>query len=136
MSIGKNLQAKYPSRTLNVSEHNYLVIGKELVAIAWATKYFGIFLVGRLFSIITHRKLLEWLISVKDPNSKWLRWPISSLEEYDYKIIYKKGEHNTYADAHSLVEIDTNETELFHVIKNRIRKFIPKPKANHRFEIR
>lgn len=47
-------------------------------------------------------------MSLKDPNSKLTRWRLR-LEEYDYKIIYKKGKYNTNADALSRIQINTHE---------------------------
>ena len=107
--IGKDLPVAYASRTLNESEQNYSTIEKELLCIVWATKYFRPYLFGRKFNIITDHKPLQWLFSLKDPNSKLLRWRIK-LEEFDYKILYKKGTLNTNADALSRIEINTKET--------------------------
>lgn len=108
--IGSDLPVAYASRTLNDSEQNYSTIEKELLCIVWATKYFRPYLFGRKFNIITDHKPLQWLFSLKDPNSKLLRWRIK-LEEFDYKIIYKKGRLNTNADALSRIEIHMKETE-------------------------
>lgn len=49
---------------------------------------------------MTDHKPLTWIVSVKDPGSKLLRWRI---KEYDYEIVYKKGASNTNADALSRV---------------------------------
>lgn len=107
--IGNDLPVAYASRTLNDSETNYSTIEKELLCIVWATKYFRPYLYGRKFNIITDHKPLQWLFSLKEPGSKLLRWRIK-LEEFDYKIFYKKGSLNTNADALSRVEIHANET--------------------------
>lgn len=82
---------------------------KELLAIIWATKYFSPYLCGLKFNIITDHKPLQWLFSLKDPNSKLTLWCIR-LEEFDYNIIYKKRKLNTNADSFSRVEIHTKET--------------------------
>lgn len=68
--IGSDRPIAYASRTLNDSEQNYSTIEKELLAIVWATKYFPPYLFGRKFDIITDHKPLEWLFSIKEPNSK------------------------------------------------------------------
>lgn len=107
--IGKDLPIAYASRTLNESEQNYSVIQKELLAIVWATKYFRPYLFGRKFNIITDHKPLEYLFSVKDPNSRLLRWRIK-LEEFDYRIIYRRGKLNN-ADPLSRVEIHTKDIQ-------------------------
>lgn len=60
----------------------------------------------RSFQITTTH---QWLFSLKDPNSKLVRWRLK-LEEFDYEVLYKKGKANTNADALSRVEIHTKET--------------------------
>lgn len=107
--IGSDKPIAFASRTLNESEINYSVIEKELLAIIWATKYFRPYLYGRKFNIITDHKPLQWLMSLKEPNSRLTRWRLK-LEEFDYKISYKKGNANTNADALSRVQININET--------------------------
>ncbi|KAK9704205.1 hypothetical protein QE152_g28430 [Popillia japonica] len=49
-------------------------------------------------------------ITLKEPNSKLQRWKIK-LSEYDYTVVYKKGEINRNADALSRVEIHYQEEE-------------------------
>lgn len=114
--IGGDKPICYASRTLTNSETNYSTIEKELLAIVWATKYFRPYLFGRKFSIVTDHKPLTWIMSLKDPNSKLVRWRLQ-LEEYDYEIIYKKGSLNSNADAMSRVKINGNnlhnQTEIF-----------------------
>lgn len=115
-TIGSDKPICYASRTLSVSEVNYSTIEKELLAIVWATKYFRPYLFGRKFIIITDHRPLTWLMSLKEPNSKLVRWRLK-LEEFDYEIRYKKGKQNTNADALSRVKIadtvhiNVNETE-------------------------
>lgn len=119
--IGQDLPVAYASRTLNDSEMNYSTIEKECLCLVWATKYFRPYLFGRKFNIITDHKPLQWLFSLKDPSSKLLRWRIK-MEEFDYKIIYKKGKLNTNADALSRIEIHTKDTNDISVLKDYIRE--------------
>lgn len=107
--IGKDKPIAYASRTLNDSEQNYSTIEKEMLAIVWATQYFRPYLFGRKFKILSDHRPLQWLFSLKDPNSKLIRWRLR-LEEFDYEVIYKKGKNNTNADALSRIEIHTKET--------------------------
>lgn len=44
-------------------------------------------------------------MSLKEPNSKLIRWRLK-LEEFDYEVIYKKGKLNTNADALSRIKTD------------------------------
>lgn len=108
--IGKDLPIAYASRTLNPAEINYSTIEKELLAIVWAVKYFRPYLFGVRFKVVTDHKPLRWLFSLKEPNSKLVRWRLK-LAEYDYEIIHKKGKLNTNADALSRVEIHPIDTQ-------------------------
>lgn len=98
----------FGSRTLNEHEINYSTIEKELLAIVWATKYFRPYLFGRKFIIETDHKPLTWLFSIKEPNSKLVRWRLK-LSEFDYEIRYKKGTKNGNADALSRIRPETAE---------------------------
>jgi hypothetical protein len=88
----------YASRTLNDAERNYSTIEKELLAIVWSVKHFRPYLYGRKFSIRTDHQPLKWLMNLKDPASRLMRWRIK-LEEYNYEIDYVKGTSNAVADA-------------------------------------
>lgn len=105
----------YASRTLNESEINYSTIEKELLAIVWATKYFRPYLFGRKFKILTDHKPLQWMVNMKEPNSRLTRWRLR-LSEYDFTVTYKKGKSNTNADALSRIEINTKEMSLIEEI--------------------
>lgn len=104
---GNDLPITFASRTLNKHEENLSVIEKELLAIVYACKYFRPYLYGRKFIIQTDHKPLQWLQSIKEPNSKLLRWRLL-LEEFDYDIRYVKGKTNTVADALSRIEHPVN----------------------------
>jgi hypothetical protein len=102
--IGKDLPIAYASRNLNKAEKNYSTSEKELLAIVWGVKHFGPYLYGRKFKIASDHKPLTWIMNVKDPGSRLLKWRIK-LEEYDYEIVYKKGSLNTNADALSRINM-------------------------------
>jgi hypothetical protein len=100
--IGKDLPIAYVSRDLNKAERNYTTSEKELLAVVWGVKHFRPYLFGRKFKIVSDHKQLMWIMNVKDPELRLMRWRIK-LEEYDYKIVYKKGALNTNADALSRI---------------------------------
>jgi hypothetical protein len=74
------------------------------LAIVWGCKYFRQYLYGRKFAIVTDHRPLIWIFSVTDPSSRLLRWRLN-LEEYEYEVAYKKGSHNTNADALSRIHV-------------------------------
>jgi hypothetical protein len=80
--IGKDLPIAYASCRLNGAESHYTTSKKELLAIVWATKYFRPYLYGRRFKIVSDHKPLVWIMNVKDPGSRLMRWRIQ-LAEYD-----------------------------------------------------
>jgi hypothetical protein len=55
------------------------------------------YLYGRRFRVVTDHKSLTWIMNVKDPGSRLLRWRIK-LEDYDYEVVYRKGALNTKVD--------------------------------------
>lgn len=99
----------YASRTLSDTECRYDATNKELLAIVWACKHFRPYIYGSKFEIHTDHRPLEWLMSLKDPSSKLVRWRLK-LSEFEFNINYKKGTTNNGADALSRLEINTNET--------------------------
>jgi len=110
--ISKDKPLTFVSRTLNKAETRYSTTEKELLAIVWATKHFRQYLYGRKFKIVTDHKPLIWLMNVKDPNSRLMRWRLK-LEEFDYETVYKSGKTNTNADVLSRISINAIDSYLF-----------------------
>ena len=81
---------------LNNAESHYTTSEKELLAKVWATKYFRPYLYRRKLKTVSDYKLLVWIMNVKDPGSRLMRWWIQ-LAEYDYEIVHKSGVQNTNA---------------------------------------
>lgn len=86
---------------------NYSTIEKELLAIVWATSQFRHYLYGRKFTLNTDHKPLVWLSSLKEPNSKLIRWKIK-LNEYEFNICHVQGKDNKVADALSRITCEVN----------------------------
>lgn len=107
--IGADKPISFASRTLNTSEINYSTIEKELLAIVWATKYFRPYLFGRKFKIVTDHRPLQWVMNIKEPNSRLTRWRLY-LSEFDFTVIFKQGKNNTNADALSRIEVNNGES--------------------------
>ena len=101
--VGKDLPNAFASRSFNKAERNYSTTEKELAAIVWVIKHFRPYLYGRKFRIVSDHKPLAWIMNVKDPGSRLVRWRLQ-LEHYDYEIVYKPGRLNTNANALSRVK--------------------------------
>ena len=100
-----------PSRCLNTAENHYTTSEKELLAIVSTTKYFRPYLYGQRFRILSDHKPLVWVMNIKDPGSRLLRWRIQ-LAEYDNEITYRRGSQNTNADALSRIGSVSKEGDL------------------------
>lgn len=113
-----NKPISFFSRTLNSAERNYSTIEKELLAIVETTKHFRPYIYGRQFLIETDHKPLVWLFSLKDTNQRLIKWRLR-LEEFDFKIQYKKGKENLVADALSRIELNAledNDDDLLSIL--------------------
>ena len=88
--VGHDLPVPYASRSLNNAKTHYTTSEKELLASLWATRYFRPYLYGRRFKVVSDQKPLVWVMNVKDPGSRLLRWRIQ-FAEYDYEITYRRG---------------------------------------------
>ena len=88
----------YDSYQLNNAEKNYPVHEKELLAIVKALKKWRTSLLGTKFEIYTDHRTLEYFQSQKDMSRRQMRWSMY-LADFDYEIVYIRGEDNTAADA-------------------------------------
>ena len=96
----------YASRSLTSPERHYSVIQKECLAIVYSLKQFRHYLLGRHFKIVTDHRPLQWL-SAQKMEGMLCRWALS-MQEYDFKIIYREGSLNTNADALSRRDASDN----------------------------
>ena len=102
--------AAYFSKRLNKCERNYSTTEKELYAIVLSIEYFRQFLYGSHFEILTDHKPLQYLLTVKEPSAKLIRWQ-NRLNIYDFNIKYRKGITNANADGLSRLPTEPDEHE-------------------------
>jgi hypothetical protein len=88
----------FASRLLTPAEQRYAPLEAECLALVWATFKFRYYLHGRKFLVHTDHKSLEWLQATRFENNKVERWALR-LQEFQFDIIYKKGEENVVADC-------------------------------------
>ncbi len=92
------LPIAYASRTLSGPETRYPAAQTEVAAIVWGISHFKTYLGYRFFEIFSDCQALKWLLQVKSPNSRLLRWKLE-LQGYDFKINHIKGKDNVVADC-------------------------------------
>lgn len=95
---GQEHPVAYCSRTLFPAEKNYSTTERELLSLVWSTKYFRCYLLGRPFKVITDHAALKWMLSLKDPSSRLMRWSLR-LAEFDFTVEHKAGKRHTNADG-------------------------------------
>ena len=91
----------YASRSLTSPERQYSVIQRECLAVIYALKQFRHYLLGRTFHLVTDHAPLQWL-SAQKMEGMLCRWALV-MQEYDYRIMYRKGALNGNADALSRI---------------------------------
>ena len=95
---GQEKVIAYFSRVLNKSERNYCVTRRELLAIVSSMKSFHHYLYGRKFLVRTDHDSLRWLMSFKELEGQLARW-LERLQQYEFEIIHRKGQHHGNADG-------------------------------------
>ncbi|MGR0295383.1 RNase H-like domain-containing protein, partial [Klebsiella pneumoniae] len=73
----------FASRVLQKAEENYSTIEKELLSIVWASQHFKPYLYGSKFILQTDHKPLTWVFSMKNGNSRIMKW-IWKLQEFEF----------------------------------------------------
>lgn len=112
ISEGKDHPIAFASRTLSATEQRYATIEKELLAIVYACTHFKPYLYGKRFTIQTDHKPLQWLFSMKNANTRLMKW-IFYLTEFEFDIKHIEGKTNYVADALSRVKInESNAIDL------------------------
>ncbi|KAF7119456.1 hypothetical protein RHSIM_Rhsim13G0234900 [Rhododendron simsii] len=71
---------------------------KELMAVVYAVKKWGHYLLGRHFIIRTDHFSLKYLLDQKISTTMQQKW-LTQLLGYDYEIMFKAGQDNKVADA-------------------------------------
>ena len=96
--LGRELPVVYASWSWNSTETHYTTSKKELVAVVWAVKYSRLYLYGRRFRVVSDHKPFVWIMNVKDPGLRLMRWRIQ-FAEYNYDIVHRHGAQNANVDA-------------------------------------
>lgn len=86
------------SRSLSRQERNYTTTERECLAVLWAIEKLRPYLEGVSFVVYTDHSSLVWLHNLKDVTGRLARWALK-LQQYDFKIVHRKGKENVIPDA-------------------------------------
>ena len=92
----------YGSKALSVTERNYCVTRKEMLAMVHFIHAFRAYLLGKRFKVRTDHHALVWLQSFKEPAGQVARW-LQRLQEYDFVTEYRSNPKHTNEDALSRI---------------------------------
>ncbi|GBG72529.1 hypothetical protein CBR_g12100 [Chara braunii] len=87
------MSKKMPSKKLAKSTYE-----RELYALYKALVHWRHFLLGRFFYLRTDHQTLKWIKTQSALSDALKRW-IEVIDQYDFKLEYRKGEYNKVADA-------------------------------------
>lgn len=99
-SVAGGPAVAFASRALTATEKNYAQIEKELLAIVHACEWFDQYLFGREVTVESHHKPPEAIL--KKPllaAPKRLQRMMMRLQNYQLKVVYKKGQELYIADT-------------------------------------
>jgi hypothetical protein len=100
----------FASRTLSPAERSYDTCEKECCGILFALKKFEQYLDGVEFTLKTDNAALVWLNSMKNVNSKFMRWALR-IQDFQATIVHCPGRDNVIADAMSRATVGVSEDE-------------------------
>ena len=95
---GSERPVAYASRCLTKVEARYSATERECLAVVWAVRHFAVYLQGRQFTLQTDHCPLTFLRACKDPRGRLARW-ILELEQFPYRMMYRRGRDIPHADA-------------------------------------
>jgi hypothetical protein len=100
----------FASRSVTKAEQSYSTPEKECCAILFALKKFEQYLEGQEFFLETDNQALVWLHSMRDVNTKFLRWSLR-IQDFQATISHCPGRLNVVADALSRAPLIASDNE-------------------------
>ncbi|KAM7313255.1 uncharacterized protein ISCGN_003132 [Ixodes scapularis] len=88
----------YASRKLTTREEAYSASEKECACLVWAAQKLSCYLAGAMFTFETDHCPLTWLQQMSPKNGRLLRWSLA-LQEFNFRVTYKRGKLNSNADT-------------------------------------
>lgn len=88
----------YLSRSLTRQEQKFCTTQRECLAVLWAIEKLRPYLDSIPFTVVTDHYSLLWLQNLKDANGRLSRWAVR-LQQFDFKIVHRKGKDNVVPDT-------------------------------------
>lgn len=88
----------YLSRSLTPQEQKFSTTSRECLAVVWAIEKLRPYLDSVPFTVVTDHYSLLWLQTLKDPTGRLARWAVR-LQQFDFKIVHRKGKDHVVPDA-------------------------------------
>jgi hypothetical protein len=117
----------YASRLLKPEETRYAVIEREAMAIWWAVNHFREYVEGCKFTIYTDHKPLTYFRKKHFDNTRLANYALK-LQNFDFEIIYRKGEANGNADCLSrypIIPLKGSRSKLVQTDESVVNDFDP-----------
>ena len=110
---GKWRPVAFASRKTSATEKNYPTHKLEYLALKWAiTEKFQDYVSAAPFTVYTDNAPLTHVWKSAKLDATGQRW-LASLENFDFKVLYKPGNTNTVADALSRQYEDTKDDDSY-----------------------
>eukprot|EP01018_Ginkgo_biloba_P034936 Gb_00235 [translate_table: standard] len=101
----------FESRKLNKKDLGRSTYEKEMLAILHAIRKWRQYLLGNHFKVKTDHDSLKYFLEQRVSSEEQQKW-VSKIQDFDFKIIYKKSKENVIADALSRWEEEPSLNSL------------------------
>ena len=88
--FGQDWIIAYASSSLAEPQKIYATFEKECLAIVWGIQKIRPYFEGYRFTVEMDHQSLKWLLRQSNPRGRLARW-ITSLQPYDFEVVYRKG---------------------------------------------
>ncbi len=97
---GVDHPVSYFSRKFNKHQVNYSTIEQETLALLWALQHFEVYLGSSSLpvTVFTDHNPLTFLSRMYNHSQRLMRWALI-VQDYNLKILHKRGSENVLADA-------------------------------------
>lgn len=86
------------SQKFTSAQRKYSTTERTCLGVLAAIEHFRPYVEGTEFTVITDHASLIWLQNLKNPNGRLGRW-ILRLQQYNFKLVHRKGKHNVVPGA-------------------------------------